>query len=124
MGKMMKTILIFLLLFILPGSLFAIQNPFGSPKDCPEVEKASKCFHSIRVSQNVIIVFKGGCDIIEHVGIVFTKNRRILQLDDDLDIVSDQKLKNDEVFENTIDKTFPNAQGVEYKMYDEKSLDD
>lgn len=118
----MKTILIFIMLFIFPISLFAFQNPFGKPKECPVKEKV--CFHAIKVSENVVIVFKGGCDEIEHVGIIYNKNRRILQLDDDLDIVSDQKLKNDEVFEGTIEKTFPKSMWIDYKMYDEKDIDD
>lgn len=120
----MKTILIFFMLFIFPVSLFALrnplQNPFGKDIECP-VKKV--CFHAIKVSENVVIVFKGGCDKIEHVGIIYNKNRRILQLDDDLDIVSDQKLKNDEVFENTIEKTFPKSMWIDYKMYDEKDID-
>ena len=107
---------------MLPGSLFALQNPFGKPKKCPDTDKV--CFYTIKVSENVVIVFKGGCNKIEHVGIVFTKNRRILQLDGDLDIISDQKLRNDEVFESTVKKTFPSSNWIDYKMYNEKSLDD
>lgn len=117
----MKAILMFLVFLILPISVFALQNPFASPKKCPDEDKV--CFHAIKVSENVIIVFKSGCDKIEQVGIVFNKNRRILQLDSDLDIISDQKLRNDEVFENTIKKTFPGSNWIDYKMYDEKSID-
>ncbi len=113
----MKTILMFLVFLILPISVFALQNPFGKPKECPDTDKV--CFHSIKVSDKVTIVFKGGCNQLEHVGIVFSKNRRILLLDD-LDIISDQKLKNDEIFEETLDKTFPGSRWIDYKIYDDK----
>ncbi len=114
----MKRILVLMVILILPLSLFALQNPFGSAKKCPDVDKV--CYYTIKVSQDVAIVFKGGCKKIEHIGIVFNKNRRILQLDDDLDIVSDQKLKNDDVFEDTIKKTFPGSRWIEYEMYEDK----
>ena len=119
---MMKTILIFLVFLILPISVFALQNPFGKAKKCPVVEDRV-CYHAIKVSENVVIVFKGGCDELEHVGIIFNRNRRILQLDNDLDIISDQKLKNNEMFEITLEKTFPGSKWIDYKMYDEKAID-
>lgn len=121
---MMKSILVIILLLTLQFSVsaFAWQSPFGKPKECLIDERI--CYHRIKVSENVVLVFKGGCETLEHVGIIFNKNRRILQLDDDLDIISDQKLRNDDVFEDTLEKTFPNTIGVDYKMYDEKSIDD
>ena len=71
----------------------------------------------MRVSTTTVIVFKGGCTKLEHVGVVFKNNRRILQLDSGLDIASDQKLKNNKVFDSTLEKTFPNSTGVEFKMH-------
>ncbi len=122
---MMKYLLVLISLIAFSPTLSALGIPFVDIcKESPPPVREKVCYHTIKVSPNVVIVFKGGCDEIEHVGIIFNKNRRILQLDDDLDIISDQKLKNDEVFERTIEKTFPKSMWIDYKMYDEKDLDD
>jgi len=116
----MKAIILFLFL-IIPISVFAFQNPFGKAEKC--AEKEDICHHSIKVSDNTTMIFEGGCDVLKYVGIIYINNKRIIKLDDNFDIISDQKLKNMEIFEKTVIETFHNPKRVEYKMYNESDID-